>query len=292
MSATHEPMRDNHITGSGTREWTTARPDLRSQAGVRLFGLADASPEFNFVRNTPPHAMILICFSGKGYVSIRGQWKPCRPGSAYVTPPRVMHAYHAAENARWGVCWAMYDPGPRCPIDTSAPMLIRLDPRPLRSVLGGLYRESSGPAEPRFLQTWLELLQLYVARALRTTGSGDTLWSLWNAVAADLPRAWTIDDMAALAGMSGEHLRRMCRHKLGCTPMQHVTRLRMDRAAVMLHATPEKIASIATAVGYANRFAFSAAFARCLGKSPGDYRTDASTSAAQDPPDDGPASPL
>jgi AraC-like DNA-binding protein len=287
MSTMHQPIRETHIVGAGTREWTTPhRADVRSDAGVRLFGLADACPEFSFVRHNPPFAMLLTCFSGKGYVSIKGQWKACTPGSAYVTPPGVMHAYHAAPNSRWGVCWVQYDSRPRCPISTPEPLLIRLDPRPLRAIIGGLYRESVTRSEPRFLQSWVELLQLYVARALRNAPSADPLWTLWNAVASDLARPWSVPDLAALAAMSGEHLRRLCRRQLGCAPMQQVARLRMNHAAIMLRATPEKIVSIAHAVGYANRFAFSAAFARCFGQSPGDYRLEQPpASAPQDPPD-------
>jgi transcriptional regulator GlxA family with amidase domain len=127
----------------------------------------------------------------------------------------------------------------------------------------------------------MELLQLEVGRALGAAGTRESLVPVWDAVAIDLARPWTVDDLAGLAAVSGEQLRRLCRQQLGYTPMQQVTRMRMQRAATMLQATPGKIAAIAASVGYANRFAFSAAFARWIGRSPGSYRREAARSAAR-----------
>ena len=54
--------------------------------------------------------------------------------------------------------------------------------------------------------------------------------------------------------------------------MQHVTYLRMHRAAERLMTTNDSIAQIAEHVGYANSFAFSDAFKRWIGCRPSKYR--------------------
>jgi AraC-like DNA-binding protein len=135
-----------------------------------------------------------------------------------------------------------------------------------------LYRESVGRAEPPIFEAWADLLQLHVGRVLRTTMHQDVLWPIGNAVSADLRRRWTVEEMAASAGISGEHLRRLCWQQFGCSPMQHVMRLRMRHAGALLQATPQKIDTIAQMVGYTSRFSFSAAFKRCMGVTPCQYR--------------------
>lgn len=89
---------------------------------------------------------------------------------------------------------------------------------------------------------------------------------------ADLSRPWTVEGMAALLSLSGEHLRRLCHRQLNRSPMEHVTHLRMIRAAAMLVGSTSKIDAIAAATGYSTRFAFSTAFGRYYGTSPAQYR--------------------
>ena len=267
-------MRETHIIGDRTREWIVQRDQCPAldQVGISWAGVSEADAHFSFVRNDPNYAQVLACFAGEGLVWVGGQWKPCGAGSGYVFPAQVMSAYHAVAGAPWGVCWVIYPGGPKCPVTATEPALIRLDPRPLHDAILGLYRESVGQAEAAFFEVWADILQLHVGRVLRTTMHEDILWPIGNAVSADLRRPWSVDEMAAIAGISGEHLRRLCRQQLGCSPMQQVTRLRMRHAGALLQATPQKIDTIAQMVGYTSRFSFSAAFKRCLGVTPGQYR--------------------
>ncbi|MBT3469511.1 MAG: helix-turn-helix transcriptional regulator, partial [Opitutae bacterium] len=66
-------------------------------------------------------------------------------------------------------------------------------------------------------------------------------------------------------------LERLCLRQLGRTPRQHLIWLRMHRAAILLSSTNQKIETIAFEVGYANPFAFSSTFRRCMGWSPSNY---------------------
>ncbi|MCC6231431.1 MAG: helix-turn-helix transcriptional regulator, partial [Verrucomicrobiales bacterium] len=82
---------------------------------------------------------------------------------------------------------------------------------------------------------------------------------------------WTLDDVARLAHMSGEHLRRICQRELGRSPMQHITFLRMRRAAELLASTQLKVEVVATEVGYQNPFVFSNTFKKWTGWRPSEY---------------------
>jgi len=56
--------------------------------------------------------------------------------------------------------------------------------------------------------------------------------------------------------------------------MQHLTYLRMRRAAELLTTTNDKVETIARAVGYENPFAFSNRFLKWVGVRPSEHRLE------------------
>jgi hypothetical protein len=124
------------------------------------------------------------------------------------------------------------------------PQLMRVDPRPLRSAITGLYQETVGGAESAMMYHWVELIHLLVTRMAQPWRSDDRLWRVWEAVDADLARPWALRDLAKLACVSGEHLRRLTQKQFGRSPLEQVTYLRMRKAAALLSSTPQKIETI------------------------------------------------
>lgn len=87
-------------------------------------------------------------------------------------------------------------------------------------------------------------------------------------------RPWTTELLAADIRVSRATLSRRFPAALGETPGAYLTRWRMDLAALRLRNTDEPVDSVAGAVGYASPHAFSRAFRRTRGLSPGEYRID------------------
>ena len=85
-------------------------------------------------------------------------------------------------------------------------------------------------------------------------------------------RPWTAADLASLAKISGEHMRRLCQASAGRSPMQQLTYLRIQYAASQLATTDGKIEDLALRVGYHNPFAFSNTFKRMTGFRPSQFR--------------------
>lgn len=89
---------------------------------------------------------------------------------------------------------------------------------------------------------------------------------------AEPARHWTVEDLAAAAGASrtvlGERFNRM----IGAPPIEYLARLRMQLAAERLRASRQSIAQVAETVGYESEAAFSRAFRRIVGVSPGAWR--------------------
>ncbi len=74
------------------------------------------------------------------------------------------------------------------------------------------------------------------------------------------------------AGRSHEHVARMCRAHLGRAPREWVREMRMEEAKLRILAGREKLADIASAVGFESESHFFRVFRREVGVTPREYR--------------------
>lgn len=89
---------------------------------------------------------------------------------------------------------------------------------------------------------------------------------------------WTTASLAEAISVSRATLARRFPAATGATPAAYLAIWRMDLAAVQLRDTHNSLETIAEAVGYGSVPAFSRAFARAHGKTPGRYRGEARSS--------------
>jgi AraC family transcriptional activator of mtrCDE len=85
-------------------------------------------------------------------------------------------------------------------------------------------------------------------------------------------RAWTIEDLGAIAAMSRATYARHFSEKAGMTVGDFLTQVRMTIAADLLLTTRRSAADIGMAVGYQSEAAFGKAFRQAMGATPGRYR--------------------
>ncbi|MET8862762.1 AraC family transcriptional regulator [Nonomuraea sp. NPDC004580] len=137
------------------------------------------------------------------------------------------------------------------------------------------------PGSSIALPNLLDLLLVYMIRAWMTqTTSGAWPSALGDPVTAAALRAmhaqpaapWTIDRLAAEAGVSRPTLARRFTALVGRPPMGYLTWWRVIRAASLLRDTKDTLAAIAERVGYGSPYALSHAFEREFGTTPGRYR--------------------
>ncbi len=83
---------------------------------------------------------------------------------------------------------------------------------------------------------------------------------------------WTVESLAASAGMSRSAFAARFKQLLGQTPLEYVTEWRMQKAMQLLQQDDQKLIDIARSVGYESDAAFSKAFKRVVGANPGEYR--------------------
>ncbi len=299
MGNIHIPLREKHTapseadtgrTGDATREKIVSAnlfAPLSRRYGIRLCGTSDAFAPFCFIRHCPTMWQVLATIGGEGEVwdADAGQWQPCRPGSVYVTPPDAPHGYRGLPGEEaWQVAWAQIAPK-AVPMSALRPALLRADGEPFAASIRGLHNETiqSLSGDALISESWVALVRAYalrfcalaVSREHGTPPGDPRLVQVFAAVAADLVRPWTLDDLARIANVSTEHLRRLCRAEGMESPLRRVTELRLRHAASLLSSGFYTVERTAARVGYANPFAFSTAFKRFFGQSPRAFRTRA-----------------
>jgi AraC family transcriptional regulator len=101
-----------------------------------------------------------------------------------------------------------------------------------------------------------------------------------------LDEALDVEALAGVAHLSPFHFHRVFRALVGETAMEHVRRLRLERAARRLAYTDDPVVQVAFSAGYEAHEAFTRAFAAALGLPPVEYRRQrrAALSPNDEPP--------
>lgn len=258
------------------RDWLADAPVCAALAphGIVHVGVAEVVHPYSVRRPDLSGTFIMLCLTGEGRIWLEGAWQPMRAGQACLAPPHAFHAYRTVPRKVWSIAWVRYqEPAGAMPIvNARAPVLAPFDGGPLAAAIEGLHREARGTASPAAMQLWVDLIQHYARTFAEPWRTDDRLREVWQSVARDLAADWSLPRLAQLASMSTKHFARLCQQSLGRSPAQHVTALRLQRAALLLTTTNDKVESIARDVGYRSLFTFSHTFKKFTGRRPSEYR--------------------
>lgn len=98
------------------------------------------------------------------------------------------------------------------------------------------------------------------------------LWRMERFLAEGYARSLTLNDIARAAGVSRQHLLKLCRLSGKPTPMDQLYAKRLEVAADLLLHTGFSMAEIAEQTGFLNQFHFSRKFKQGLGSNPSAWR--------------------
>lgn len=258
------------------REWLEDAPVCEALAAYHIIhcGTVSAVPPYRFVRTRARATELLVCLEGAGRFLLDGSWVDFGPSMAALMPQFSAAGYEASGPGPWRLAWVCYlhQPGEAPLTTSSSPVLAEFDGVALLHALNGLRHECNTTRDDAHMHSWAGLIHKLVLRFAQPANAGDRFAALWEKVAQAPDRDWALDDLARESGCCREVLRKRCQQELGRSPMQHVTYIRLQRAASLLSTTNEKVESIAAAVGYEDPYTFSAMFKRWTGVPPSEFR--------------------
>ncbi|MBV9926977.1 MAG: helix-turn-helix transcriptional regulator [Acidobacteria bacterium] len=154
----------------------------------------------------------------------------------------------------------------------------------LNSLLGLLREELMRPqASPLFVEAIAQAVAIHLARNYGVTDEeshtssspslpGYKLRQLTDWMAEHLAEEFSLERLAAQAGLSKFHFQRLFKAATGVSPSRYHIDLRINEARRLLRETKLGVIEVALEVGYTNPSHFARLFRRETGLSPSDYR--------------------
>lgn len=255
----HEPARLNEgdliVFPQGDPHVLSSAPGLRATPDLAMFARRSSPLPLTYeLGGGGERARIVCCFLGLDE----------RPFNPLLTAlPAVIHLSTAdhRETSEW------------------LPTLLNIAARESGSARPGTENILSRVSELMFVETircFIESLppsQSGWLAGLRDPVVGQALASLH----ADPTRVWTVEQLARAAGISRSVLAERFTELVGQPPMQYLAMWRMQLASRLL-LEGGGVAEVAGAVGYESEAAFSRAFKKLVGRSPGTWRRGAALS--------------
>ena len=253
---------------SKTRVLATDCPDLL-RLGIEACGETSVHAAYEQYSRAEPRATLHICCRGVIGITHNGQKKKLFTGDfLYTAPGQCWHYYYADKPGHF--LWLRLNPEqPLAQTPDNYTGTLHLEH--IESAFSILYDESLGAARNTLIYHSAALLLNLISSQFEEHEPAQ-LSHMWRQVDQAIDRAWTLEDLAAIAKLGRERLRQLCMRAYGHAPMQHLSRLRMRRACQLLEEDRLSVEGIAQRVGYENAFAFSRAFKRLKGKSPRQWR--------------------
>jgi AraC-like DNA-binding protein len=244
-------------------------------------GITEAYPGYELGRVRPRFHLLVYTTDGVGEVYTENETFRVRRDQLLVVPAELPFGY-VPDGGRWRFLWFHLPESEKWAAIKSQGLTIRKTTQTatLEALVNIFTREARGHAEShrQAAQMLTHLMVTYLQREPSIhnhpmeTVINNQFDHLCALVRADLSRHWSVGLLAEEMAVSAAHLYRLTRQYLNETPMKLVTRLRMEQAQEMLVSRRTSIAAIAHRLGYDNEFAFSVAFKRFAGDSPGKFR--------------------
>lgn len=221
----------------------------------------------------------IVVVRGTYRCTLNGVELALRPGQVVVAKPGDRHADRLAAGTIYFAVWFTLDGGLFATGVGAAEQVADAGCDAVAAVQRMQRLVCDGAAGARLDAELSGLLWLFagtlppvrLAPAFAPGSSGFTA-RLHAAFAAMPPGRLPVAQLAGRLGLSPRTLERRCRAELRCGPARAHTDWRLERAAELLRSTDRPVRAVSDALGFANPFHFSRAFARRFRFSPALWR--------------------
>ena len=250
------------------------------------------APHYRMERSGTPALAVEDLLAGEGTLMLAGTEVPLVPGTLFAYGPGVPHRIRGTGLSKYFVnltgpeaeaALAAHDLTPGAIRRLAAPAALQ----PLFDVLitAG---QAGGAAAPTICAHLTMALLGTTAAASTASGATDlTGYATYQRALAIMDerhaQVATVEAIAETCGVTTVYLCRLFGQYGQETPLQHLTRLRMNRAAVLL-GEGRKARDVAAELGFADQFHFSRCFRRVYGVSPRGFLALTGASDRSTPP--------
>ncbi|WP_460796820.1 helix-turn-helix domain-containing protein [Microbacterium sp. GXF0217] len=231
--------------------------------------------------------IVILCTDGSGWVEI-GDAGPLRVerGSVAILPPGTRHRYRADSADPWTIWWAhvtgsdVDDFLTAIFADGRGPIVELHDVysavQSLEEAVAALEEDETMPMLFAAAGALWRLLAQITSSAMRGTAvTHDRIRHVQDYLRNNLDTAFSVPELAAMAGLSTSHFSALFRSSAGTSVKDYLKRLRSARARELLLTTEMTISEIAMSVGYDDALYFSRQFRAINGVSPSEFRRQA-----------------
>lgn len=231
--------------------------------------------------------ILIYCLKGSGQCKVEGKAWRVRPGDLVLLPAKMSHTYFAETDDPWSILWVHFS-GLRAddyfavlkPHD--GPVLHVPNIAVMQQAFEETYRHAlDGFSDAGLLSMTTGLARLVSQACLHSASSStrvqhadERILGVIRQLQEDPIRLWSVDEMAAAAGMSTPHFFDCFRRHAGCAPKLFLIRQRLQIATALMQQSDLTVNQIAQQVGYEDPYYFSRLFKRHTGQSPSAHRKE------------------
>ncbi len=235
-------------------------------------------------RGQTPFTVLQYCVAGAGNLRYGRRSLRVEPGETLLLTIPHDHRYWVEDGGRWEFFWISMNGQEALRIHrniiAAAGPILKLQPATIGKLAASCLAlideasESPGRASAIAYQAAMALHDdVFGSRAHLPDGL-DALRRVADHIESHMTKPLSVDDLAAIAGMSRAHFSRLFTRSEGVPPAEYVLQHRMRRAAKLLTRSDRlSIKEVATAAGFPDSNYFAKSFRRVYGASPSEFRT-------------------
>ncbi|GKU81354.1 AraC family transcriptional regulator [Niallia sp. NCCP-28] len=223
--------------------------------------------------------------SGEGRLEVGGKDYRLEAGQAFIVEIPSNHRYYLPENSkRWEFifitlvgkeaanCWNMmqehHGPVLKIPADSKLiQLLLKIHQHTYEQKISDSYHASAKAYE--FI---MECYRFIKNMEKQKKDFSLNMTKAITYIQTHYHEPIMLDEIAVISGYSKYYFIKQFQHQLNMTPVQYLTKIRIQKAAELLRTTDSSIIEIADAVGYANANYFNKVFRKVVGVSAGAFR--------------------
>lgn len=230
-----------------------------------------AGPRARAPLESHPFWELTYGMGGQGCIELPDREFALPEATLLLLPPGCPHR-ERAEHPHWDTLWLGFQGDLPERLGLTAPTILENGHalRPWCEQIWLWRQRETGSTGPE-LENLTEFLVRACARLVQNTaGSSRKPWlaSVQDYIENHLQRDLSVEELAAVAGYSMGHFHREFHRATGETPVQCLTRRRLETARLYLRQSGLPIREIAATVGFADPLYFSRVFRRHFGCSP------------------------